>query len=343
MVVAEAEVRAAFAFREHLRGLLHHIVHDGGAGRPVGVILAETLVIVRLPKGGVFLHGEEVLHVDADIRRQAVHPRDEHIQVEEHVIGVPEPQARVRVLEQAGQYVLVPREATEEELLGGFRIREDLRGALVAEGVRALVRPRRLHVHNALVRIDLRLRRLAGEGRAAGGHTDDGPHRRGGAGIHDAAFPEGRGETPDHRLGDALVLVPTDFREVAHAVLHIVPEGFQPVQEVLPVRGEVVLPAAFGQHIQEDRIGPVRIGVTGAVAAVMADIHGFIALRGGGRRLRGRVHDAVQAGGLVPVRPDLFADTVALGAQAQPEREGEDGKEVSFHIVRMFRTGRWLR
>ena len=285
VVVPVAEMRAALAGRERFRGLRHHVVHDGRAGRPIGMILAEPLIIVRFPEGGIFLHGKEIADVDPDVLRQAVHPRHEHVQVEEYVVRIPVPQRLVGILEETDEHILVIREMAEEELFGTFRIREHLLGPLVLERVRALVGPRRLHVHHSLVLIDFRLGRQAGKGRAARGHTHDGADRRRGTGVDGTSFPEYGRIVFHHRLRNRLMLVPADLGQVAHPVLHIVPEGFQVIQQALAPLGQVSLFPAFGQHVQDNRVGVSGIGIPGAVPAVMADINGLIALRNGRKRL----------------------------------------------------------
>ena len=154
--------------------------------------------------------------------------------------------------------------------------------------------------------IDLGFRGQAGKGRAAGGHAHDGADRSRRAGIDHAPLSEHGREGLHHRPGDLLVLVPADLGQVAHAVLHIVPEGLQIIQQGLSPRGQVSLLPALGQHIQNDGIGIGGIGIAGAVPAIMADVNGLVPLRNGRGSLGRRVDEAVQAGGLVPVGADFF-------------------------------------
>ena len=63
------------------------------------MILPEPFVIICFPKRCKFFPGKEILHVDPDFLRQAVHARHKHIQMEENIIGFPIPQTRIRILE----------------------------------------------------------------------------------------------------------------------------------------------------------------------------------------------------------------------------------------------------
>ena len=110
------------------------------------------------------------------------------------------------------------------------------------------------------------------------------------------------------------MLVPADFGQVAHAVLHIIPEGLQLIQQGLSSRGQISLLPAFGQHVQDDGIGIGGIGVAGAVTAIMADINGLVTLRNGRGSLGRKVIQAVEAGRLVPVGADFFPYAETLGA-----------------------------
>ena len=178
--------------------------------------------------------------------------------------------------------------------------------------------------------IDFRLGRQPGQGRTAGGHAHDGTDRRRGAGIHLAPLPEHGRIVLHHRLRNRLMLVPADLGQVAHPVLHIVPEGFQVIQQTLAPLGQIALLPAFGQHVQDDGVGIRRIGIPGAVPAVMADIDGLIAPGNGRERLRGKVQQAVQAGRFVPVRTHFLADAVALCGGSQAGQKQEQKSEF-FH------------
>ena len=136
----------------------------------------------------------------------------------------------------------------------------------------------------------------------------------------------------DHRLRDELMLVPTDFSEIAHPILHVFPERAQTLQQILSIGRQVTLLLTFGQHVQDNGISLLRIGVAGTVAAIMAHINGLVALQSGCQVFGRKVQQAIQSGGFVPVRTDLFPYAEALGPRCHTHKENrENGKQVFLH------------
>ena len=261
VVVAETEVGAPASAAEPRIRLGDNVLDYGRAACTVGKILSVALVIVCFPECCIFFPGKEALRRNPVLRVEAVHPGDEHIEIEEHLPNIPSPKALLRLLEQAAKHVVIVRELPEKELFGAFSIGKGEFRSGVAEGIRTHIRPCRLDVERALVGIDLGL----GGGRRncadTGGHTDYRALRRRRTGIHPASFPEGLREVFDHSLGYELVLFPAKFRKVPDLETCSVPELFQIGEQGETVVGQIAFRGSVAEHIEQHFIGLFGIGI----------------------------------------------------------------------------------
>ena len=116
VVMAEAKVGASLSRRQPLPSLCQDVVHNGRAGHPIRKILAETLVIINLPKRYILLRGQQAVNVQTQFLRDAVHAAHKHIEIEEDVKGTSLPKGGHGILEQTAQDLFVLRETSEEEL-----------------------------------------------------------------------------------------------------------------------------------------------------------------------------------------------------------------------------------
>ena len=139
--------------------------------------------------------------------------------------------------------------------------REKNCSALVAEGILAHVGAGGLDIQDALMLVNISLGRFPGDAGAACGHTQDGTHRSGRAGIYAAAFSEGTGEGFHHGAGDFFVLLPSEGREVPDLILGLLPEGIQFLVELLAVRGQIARLGAGAKHLKGKGIGFSCIGI----------------------------------------------------------------------------------
>ena len=315
MVVPVAEVCATNAGGQAGIGLGDNVVHDSAVGNAVFDVFAEGVVVGGFPHGRVFIGSEDAADVHLFLFRQAVHAAHEQVHIEEGPPGIEARQGRIRVLEQSAQHILIAGQLAQEEVLRRFRIGEYIGRCrpFIAIRVILVVGPGGLHIQHALMLVHLRLGRQAGDGAAAGRHTEDGTDHGAGTGVHFAPFPEDRRETPDHRLRDILVLLPAQRGQIPHVVAGLVPEGLQVRQQFFAAGRQIPLLLPLGEHFQDDSVGLGGVRITRTVPAIMADVNSLIALGRGRGGLRRLVIDAVQAGGLVPVGPHFLADIGALG------------------------------
>ena len=283
MVVTVAEMGSAHSGGKGLGRLRDHVVHYRRAGGAVGMIFPETLIVVDFPKGGELFLRKESVHVHPFRLGQRSHAGDEHVEMEENGVGIPLPESLVRVLEYPCEDVPVPGETPQEKLFRGFTVREHALRTFVPERIAAHVGAGGLEVRHALMLVDFHLGSQPGDGTAAGRHAQDGPDRRRGAGIHETPFPENGGICLDHLRADPVILLPSQRGKVSDTIPDILPERDHPLLQGLAVGGKVACLQSFKEHVVYDAVGIPRVGIAGAVAAVMADVDRLVAFRGRGQ------------------------------------------------------------
>ena len=85
------------------------------------------------------------------------------------------------------------------------------------------------------------------------------------------------------------MLIPAQLGQIPYPVADLVPQRLAFPQELLPIGREVIGLLSLGKQVHKHGVGLFRIGITGAVTAIVADVHSLIALGRRGGRLGAQV------------------------------------------------------
>ena len=130
---------------------------------------------------------------------------------------------------------------------------------------------------------------------------------------------EDLGEVLRHTLADAVMLTFAQLSEVAEAVFALVVERADEIKSLLAVGCQFAVVVGLSEDV--DRVGEVALAdePTRAVAAVVAEVEGFVALGGWGQLVVSFGDDVgcVVACGAVEVLLDLLFHALSAGRGAQ--------------------------
>ena len=277
IVMAEPQVRPLLAAVDPLLRLGHQVVHDGQVAQVRRPGVGVELEIVDPVQGNPFLRGEQVREYQVGI--QAGHTGGEEVQIRDEIPLFLFRQGFVRVFEQAGQDGLVidrpgdilrPGLVKGQRGLGHFRLTERIAAVQRKDGWQVIL-------PEMLKDVQFRIRCLQSQAERRHGHHA--ARGSGGPGTHGGIVPEHFRIVRVHPGGQRFLLAESLARQVARTV---VDGRIYPVETILvihPERRQVLFVARFPKHAFKPRVDVALPGVAGAMAAIMADIEGFITLR----------------------------------------------------------------
>ena len=340
--MAETQAHRRFACGHILAGARHDVVEQrlgqrraAPAVARIGPFLDIIGIVVALPETAQFVEREEVVERLVEIGTLHVGRHGEEILFEFQRIA---DRPRIgRIGKQARQNGLdvdaLLAETAPLRPPGGV-------GALVAEILRRARRIARrvrievVHVHAAGLREDFQRRIGLLQPFAEGPHTHDaaGHDRR--IGLDARMTAENFGIGGIHPPGQPPVLHLSLRRQIAGAPFQVRIDRQKPVAGVDSPRRQLAVGARPAQHLGHVVVLVVREDVTGAVAAVVADVERLVPFRSRRRRRRIEGVHEIDPSGLVDVRLDFVVGALRTGRCGQQqdderkEQAAENGNKV---------------